>query len=48
MERLVNSKLWKASTGEAIDRVLSDNKSAEKDWLKAHGLTTGYLMGASE
>jgi hypothetical protein len=25
----------------------SDNKSVVKQWFKAHGLTTGYLLGAS-
>jgi hypothetical protein len=48
VERLVNSKLWKAPAGDPIDRVLADNKSAVKEWMKSHGLTTGYLMGASE
>jgi hypothetical protein len=48
VERLVDWKGWKAPIDDPIDRVLSDNKSAVKDWLKQHGLTTGYLMGASE
>lgn len=48
VERLVSWKGWKAPSDDHIDRVLADNKSAVKDWLKNHGLTTGYLMGASE
>lgn len=47
VERLVNWKWW-ASPDNEIDRVLSDNKKAVKDWLKDHGLRAGYLMGAVE
>lgn len=47
VERLVGWKWW-SSPEDDIDRVLSDNKKAVKDWLKGHGLTTGYLMGAAE
>ena len=47
VERLVNWKLWSSPPGE-IDRILSDNKSAVKEWFKNNGLTTGYLMGANE
>jgi len=45
IERLVNSKVWSAPAGDDVDRVLADNKSAVKDWLKQHGLSTGYLIG---
>ena len=45
--RLVNSKVWAAPAGDDVDRILADNKSAVKDWLKTHGLSTGYLMGAA-
>jgi len=48
IERLVNSKVWSAPQDDEIDRVLADNKSVVKDWLKTHGLSTGYLMGAAE
>jgi hypothetical protein len=48
IERLVNSKVWSAPVDDDIDRVLADNKSVVKDWLKSHGLSTGYLMGAAE
>jgi hypothetical protein len=47
-ERLVNWNRWSAPADDEIDRVLSDNKSAVKNWLKSHGLTTGYLSGAPE
>lgn len=48
IERLVNSKVWSAPADDEIDRVLADNKSVVKEWLKFHGLSTGYLMGAAE
>lgn len=48
IERLVNSKVWSAPAGDDVDRILADNKSAVKEWLRHHGLSTGYLMGAPE
>ncbi|MEX0682904.1 MAG: hypothetical protein WD904_10635 [Dehalococcoidia bacterium] len=48
VERLVNWNMWSSPADSDIDRVLSDNKSAVKEWFRNHGLTTGYLMGASE
>ncbi len=48
IEHLVNSKVWSAPPDDEIDRVLADNKSVVKEWLKSHGLSTGYLMGAAE
>jgi hypothetical protein len=45
--RLVNFKIWKSPEDSAVDRVLSDNKSAVKDWLKKQGLDVGYLLGAT-
>jgi hypothetical protein len=48
IERLVNSKVWSAPANDDIDRVLADNKSQVKDWLKNHGLNAGYLMGAPD
>jgi len=48
VERLVGWKRWNAPPDDQIDRVLSDNKSKVKDFLKASGLTSGYLMGADE
>jgi len=43
--RLYNWMFW-SDPGEEIDRVLSDNKSAVKEWFRKHDLTTGYLLGA--
>jgi hypothetical protein len=48
VERLLKWKLWASPLNSDIDRVLSDNKSVVKDWLRGNGLTTGYLMGAAE
>jgi hypothetical protein len=45
--RLFGWKFW-ADANDDIERVLSDNKSAVKQWFKDHGLTPGYLMGASQ
>jgi hypothetical protein len=45
--RLYEWLRWVAPKEDQIDRVLSDKKSALKDWFRAHGLTSGYLMGAS-
>ncbi|MGO8494495.1 hypothetical protein ACC785_10590 [Rhizobium ruizarguesonis] len=47
VRRLFAWQRWDAPDTDTIDRVLSDNKSAVKEWFKANGLTTGYLMGAS-
>ena len=46
--RLADWSMWDAPPNSDIDRVLADNKSEVKDWMRKHGLTTGYLMGASE
>jgi len=48
VERLVKHKVWVAANDTEIDRTLADNKSVVKEWLKGHGLTTGYLLGAAE
>lgn len=44
LDRLLNFKAWKSPVDSEIDRVLSDNKSAVKDWLKKQGLDVGYLL----
>jgi hypothetical protein len=31
-----------------IDRILADNKSEVKKYFRDKGLTTGYLLGATE
>lgn len=48
VERLMNWSLWKSPQDSEIDRFLADNKSALKEWFRSKGLTTGYLMGASQ
>lgn len=48
VERLINWSVWRSPQDSEIDRSLADNKSALKEWFKKKGLTTGYLMGASE
>jgi hypothetical protein len=40
-------KFW-ADANEAIDNAIAGNKSSVKQWFKDHGLSTGYLLGASE
>ena len=46
--RLVDWKMWSSPVETEIDRVRMDNNRMVKDWIKEKGLTTGYLMGASE
>jgi len=48
VRRLVEWNLWSAPVSSEIDRILADNKSAVKKYMKEKGLTTGYLMGAAE
>jgi hypothetical protein len=48
IDRLVEFKVWSSPSDSEVDRVVSDKKSAIKDWLKSKGLTTGYLLGAPE
>ncbi len=45
--KLMNFKVWKSPEGSDVDRILSDNKSAVKEWLKKQGLDVGYLLGAT-
>jgi len=47
VQRLYDWQRWSAPLDDQIDRVLSDNKTAVKEWFRANGLTTGYLMGAA-
>ena len=48
VDRLVDFKIWNSPPDSEVDRVVSEKKSAIKDWLKGKGLTTGYLLGAVE
>lgn len=47
-ERLLNWTQWVSPPASDIDTQLSNNKTALKSWFKSKGLTTGFLMGASE
>ena len=47
-ERLLNWTQWASPAGSEVETQLSNNKTALKAWFKSKGLTTGYLMGASE
>jgi hypothetical protein len=40
--------MWTSPQNSEIDRILADNKSVVKKWLKDKKLTAGYLMGAPE
>ena len=44
LSKLMTFKIWKSPPDSEIDRVLSNNKSALKDWLKKQGLDIGYLL----
>ena len=44
LSKLVNFKIWKSPADSEVDRVLSDNKSVVKEWLKKQGLDIGYLL----
>jgi hypothetical protein len=46
--RVVSWSVWETPVNSDIDRVLADNKSEVKKFFKEKGLTTGYLLGASE
>lgn len=46
--KVVDWKMWSSPTGTEIDQVRLDKDSMVKDWLKEKGLTTGFLLGASE
>jgi HNH endonuclease len=48
LKRLVDWHMWDSPENSEIDRILSDNKSVVKNFLREKGLTTGYLMGAPE
>lgn len=46
--RLVNWNIWESPVNSDIDRILADNKSEVKKYFRDKGLTTGYLLGATE
>jgi len=43
IRRLFEWNRWTSPQNSEIDRILADNKSVVKGWLKNKGLTTGYL-----
>lgn len=46
VERLMDWQGWSAPANSEIDRVLADNKSEVKNWLREKGMGSGYLLGA--
>src|SRR6202789_954516 len=44
LSKLIGFKIWKSPADSDVDRVLSDNKSAVKEWLRKQGLDIGYLL----
>lgn len=47
-ERLVCWQMWNSPKDSEVDKMIQNNKSTLKQWLKDKGLSTGYLMGAPE
>jgi hypothetical protein len=48
IRRLAEWSIWKSPRDSEIDRILADNKSEVKKFMKSKGLTAGYLLGAPE
>ncbi len=48
IRRLAAWSMWSAPLNSDVDRVLSDNKSEVKSFLRNKGMTVGYLLGAPE
>ncbi len=48
VRRLIEWSIWSLPKDSEIDRILSDNKSEVKKYMKSKGLTAGYLLGAPE
>ena len=48
INRLVCWQMWSSPKDSEVDSMISNNKSTLKQWMKEKGLSTGYLMGASE
>jgi len=48
VRRLIEWSIWSSPKDSEIDRILSDNKSEVKRYMKSKGLTAGYLLGAPE
>lgn len=48
IERLLLWPQWMSPPNSEIDRSIAGSKGILKKWFRSKGLTTGYLMGASE
>ncbi|HOD62533.1 MAG TPA: HNH endonuclease signature motif containing protein [Bacilli bacterium] len=48
VRRLVSWSVWDSPVNSEIDRIFADNKSEVKKYFRDKGLTTGYLLGATE
>ena len=48
IRRLVEWSVWSSPQNSEIDRVLTDNKSEIKEYMRARGLTSGYLLGVPD
>ncbi len=48
VRRLTNWSFWTSPPDSDINRILADNKSEIKNFMRGYGLTTGYLLGAPE
>ena len=46
VHRLLDWAIWNSPEDSEIDRMLNNKQTAVRDWLKEHGLSTGYLLGA--
>ena len=48
VRRLFGWNMWYSPAGTDIDTVRSDIDAQVRQWVRNHGLTAGYLMGAPE
>jgi len=48
IERLLQWTVWKSPVSAEIDTAIAGSKGNLKEWFKEKGLTTGFLMGATE
>ena len=46
--KLVDWKMWSSPAGSEIDQIRLDSDRNVREWIKDKGLTTGYLLGASQ
>ena len=48
VSRLFEWKMWSSPEGSDIDQTRMDSDGTVQAWVRQNGLTTGYLMGASQ